>query len=201
MQVSVTGLNLGFKLGDKGILAGTHELANREGHYIGRFNIFAAAEDLNVNASGTRTLLTFKNTAIELAERKIWLGHESCKLDFEHYEEQLLKGLKDGSTVGKWFIPTREMLCGRNADGKNVWSENLYDLKNAGDFNKTFTTGSALTTVSGSSLAHWYWSSTEHRDSADCVYAVDFTDGDASWGGHKDGNCLSCRPCRVELVI
>jgi len=53
--------------------------------------------------------------------------------------------------------------------------------------------------VSGSDNAHWYWSSTEHRDNADYVYDVDFTDGDDDWD-HKDNNRLSCRPCRVERV-
>jgi hypothetical protein len=194
MQVSMTGFEPGLKLGDKGIFAGTHELTDRSGHYVGRFNIFAARTDLNVNASGAKTLMTFKNTAIELGKRGRWLGHYGYQFDFEHYEQDLFKGLRDGTAVGEWFIPTSEMLGGWNADEREFWPENLYDLRNTGDFNET------LTTASGAGNAGWYWSCTEHRDDSGNVLIVRFSDGGVSWVP-KERPHLGCRPCRAELAI
>lgn len=185
----------GFRLGDKGIYLCTRKLKDRNGNRIGKFNFFAASEDMNVrDSSGKKTLLTFKDTAIELGKRNGWLGHEGCKLDFEHYEEQLMKGLKDRSAVGKWFVPTKELVHGEDIDGNKVWPENLYDLRETGDLKATSTT------VSGSVNEDWYWSCTECPDYPNYVLIVRFSNYRDNWN-HKDTNRLSCRPCRVELAL
>lgn len=74
-----------------------------------------------------------------------------------------------------WRIPTREELLLIYTSRKEI-----------GGFN------------SGSDNGRWYWSSTEHRDASDLVYAVDFSDGDVTWV-HKDFHRLSCRAVRAEL--
>lgn len=52
------------------------------------------------------------------------------------------------------------------------------------------------TEYSGSDLAHWYWSCTEHRDDASKVVGVDFTGGQDVWG-RKDLSSLSSRLVRA----
>ena len=112
----------------------------------------------------------------------------------ERYEQQLFEGLKDGSVVGKWFIPTCEILCGRDVAGRELQPDNLYDLSHTGDFAGTFTT------VRGSGFAHWYCSSTELYEDRDFALLVDFPHGRAGWE-HKRGIRHSCRPVRVELAL
>lgn len=171
----------------------TRVLTAPDGSIIGPFHIFAAPVDLNLFPTGRRTLLTSQEAAIKLVTRRHWLGHVGCKLDFPDYEQQLLEGLRCGSAIGKWFIPTREILCGRNADGTKLWAQNIYDLRHSGRFRGSFAT-------SGSGRASWYLSCTVQRDDPDCVWAVDFSDQPDGIGAARVGR-FSCRPVRVELAI
>jgi hypothetical protein len=191
MSVTIAKPKPGFNaVTSKGIFVGTQVLEDRNGRCIGLFNIFAAPQDLNIDPSGRWMSLTFRATAKELARRESWLGYECCKFDYWHYEERLFKGLEDGSAVGKWFIPTREILCGKDVNGQKIRAESLFDLRNTGDFGSSFA-------KRGSGYALWYWSCTEtgHAD----AYAVAFTDGRVM-DLLMDSSRLSCRPCRVELA-
>jgi len=170
----------------KGIFIGQEE---RDGH---NYNWFVLPTDL-IETSGEKILRTYNDTAKELASRKnMYGGHDGadCK-----NEEGLYKGFENGSLLGKWIMPPRHIVQGKDVDGNDVRPDNnLYALRNTEDFKGTFTT------ASGDGTAHWYWSCTEHRDNSGYVYGVDFTDGGVGWN-RKDGYRLSSRPCRVELVI
>jgi hypothetical protein len=178
----------GFAVGYKGIYLCTRELFGRNSH------VFAAREDMNIkHASGRNVGLIFPGAAIELGQRGEWLGHECARLDWEHYEEQLSQGLRDGSVFDKWVIPTREMLCGEDDDGDKVWPENLYDLRNTGDFkDKRFTMATGNSDI--------YGSCTEMRDSARYVSAALSQHGIVFWV-QKLQCLMSYRTVRVELAL
>lgn len=195
MAADASKYKFGFDVvASKGIFVGAHQIRGPEGGRAGRFHVFAAPKDLNLDEAGQRVLMTFKETATELARRGNWLGCPCCEFDAAHYAEQLFAGLKDGSAVGKWFIPTREILCGRDNDGSKVESENLYDLRNTGALKNSFYTGDVV-------FAQWYWSSWEYRTPPpNLAWFVDFSRGTGGWG-HKEVSQLSCRPVRVELIL
>lgn len=177
----------------KDIYVDTRVLAAPDGSDIGRFHIFAAPVDLNLRPTGGRTLLTSHEAAVKLGRGRYWLGHKVCKFDFPDYEQQLFEGLRCGSAVGQWFIPTREILCGRNASGTKLWPQNIYDLRHTGRFRGSFAT-------SGCGRAPWYLSCTVHRDDPDCaVWAVPFSDQADGLGAARVGR-FSCRPVRVEIA-
>ena len=97
--------------------------------------------------------------------------------------------------MGNWFIPTKEMLNGRNTNGDEVQSDNLYNHREKMPSGSEF-----ITTDNGSDDARWYWSCTEHPDNSSDVYNVYFTDGDDVWNV-KDNFKLSTRPVRAELRL
>jgi len=184
----------------KGIYAGIWEPKDREGNPLGKkYHAFAAPEDLT-DSSGVKTLLTFKNAAKEVGKKKGWHQHNGLivpdRIINNGYEAYLYEVLKKSDTYkGEWFIPPRDLLHGRDVDGNEVQSENnLYALKDTGDFSGTFTT------TTGSGTAHWYWSSSEDREDSDYVWNVDVTDGVVGWL-LKGNRRLSCRPVRVELAL
>jgi hypothetical protein len=77
--------------------------------WVKAFNVFAAPEDLT-DESGKKLVATFKDTAqahdgiAELA-RPRWRR-------LRRTIRRLYWGLSDGSAIGKWFIPTRDLLIG-----------------------------------------------------------------------------------------
>jgi hypothetical protein len=177
----------------KDVYVDTRVLTARDGSAIGSFHIFAAPVDLNLRPMGGRTLLTAHEAARKLREIRYWLGHKGCAFEFSDYEQQLFEGLRCGSAVGKWFIPTLEILCGRSADGTKICSQNIYDLRSTGRFKGSFVT-------SGSGRAPWYLSCTVSGDgSKRAVWGVPFTGQTDGIGAARVGR-FSCRPVRVELA-
>jgi hypothetical protein len=166
---------------------------DRGGKSLGKaFNVFAAPEDLT-DESGKKLVATFKDTAQRMTALRNWHGHDGG--DFAD-DTALYWGLSDGSAIGKWFIPTRDLLIGTDVDGNKVQAENLYAGKDKGAFNGTFTTSGD---GGGRDCPVWYWSCTEPRASRSYVWGARFSDGDDAWY-HLDLSRLSCRPCRVEAV-
>jgi hypothetical protein len=177
-----------------GIFLGVWEPKDRNGRSLGKqFMVIAAPEDLTGD-SGKRTLLTFKNTAKFLTGKKNWHGYDGGSLTVLENDTALYQGLADGSAVGKWVFPTRDLLHGYDLDGNKVRDDNLYAHRNTGDFKNSFTTVDA-----GSGYAVWYWSCTEHRDLKSYVYNVRFSDGNGGWDV-EDFHRLSCRPVRFETL-
>jgi len=169
---------LGQMILGKGIFAGVWTPKDRDGKSLGKaFNVYAAPEDLT-DESGKKALLTFKDTAKRITALRNWHGHDGGNFP---NDTALYEGLRNGSAVGKWFIPTRDLL-----------TDNLYANKDTGDLKGTFATN-------GSGLDVWYWSCTEHRDHTSFVWNTRFSDGGDDWHG-IDNPRLSCRPCRVEAL-
>jgi len=188
-QFASSDLEIGQTVTGKGIYTGVWEPKDRQGKSLGKkYAVYAAPEDLN-DSNGKKVLLTFKKAAEEVGKLKGWHGHNGANYG---NDTAVYKALKNGSYQGEWFIPTREILHGKDLNGNKVQNDNLYDHKDTGDFAGTFTTR-----ASSSDYAYWYWSSTEDRDTADYVYAVRFTDGHGGWHS-TDNSRLSVRPVRLE---
>jgi hypothetical protein len=187
-------LRPGYKAGDRGVFVGTVEPKDRNGKSLGvKLNLFAAPEDLYPADTSGKNCRTFVDTAKEIGNRP-----DGLKLDPEHYEEGLIAAIKDRSAFGKWIIPFREWVDGKDRDGTVVLEKNnLYALRNEGDFSGKFTTEDKAPSPM---IPNRYWSCTEHRDYSTHVWDVRFSDGDDDWG-NKGNDRLSCRPCRVELAL
>ncbi len=166
-----------------GIYMGMYQHTDKAGNKIGKIRPLFAGEPLQ----GTRT---FIKTAEHIGQLP-----DGFKVNNPlNYQKALDAAFADDSIEGKLFIPSREILCGKDNAGKMVRAENLFALRNEGDFKNSF-----ITNPGRQASADWYWSSTEHRDDSDCVWNVRFSDGKGGWI-HKDGHRLSCRPVRVGRV-
>jgi hypothetical protein len=186
-------LRPGYQAGDKGIFVATIERKDRSGKSI-KLNLFAMPTDLDPPDDTGKNCRQFVEAAKEIGNRS-----DGLKLDPENYEKGLIAALENGSAFGKWVIPFREWVDGKDRDGNVVAGlekNNLYALQNEGDFKKTFTTEDH----SDSNFPNRYWSCTELRDSSPHVWGVRISDGVVDWG-NKEYNRLSCRPCRVELAL
>jgi hypothetical protein len=175
---------IGQTIPGKGIFAGVWTPKDRDGKSLGNaFNVYAAPEDLT-DRSGRKALLTFNDAAKRITALRTWHGHDGG--DFAN-DAAIIQGLADGSAIGKWFIPTRELL-----------TDNLYANQGKGDLKGTFVTNGQ-----GGNRGEypvWYWSCTEHRANKSSVWHTRFSDGDVVWS-NRDINRLSCRPCRVETLV
>ncbi|MFA6279464.1 MAG: hypothetical protein WC612_01545 [Bdellovibrionales bacterium] len=186
--------HIGKMIGDKGIYFGSWQPKDRGGKLLGKkFNVFAAPEDLDPSDTSGKNCRTFENAAKEVGNRRNWHGYDGiyCENDTALYG-----ALKDGSAIGKWFIPTRDLLHGKDVDEKDSRDKHLYGLQNEGDFKGTFTTED---NAPSPMVPNYYWSCTERRDFSTHVWGVRFSDGVVVWR-YKGYDRLSCRPCRVELT-
>ena len=186
--IDTSKLQIGQLVEGKGIYFGVQEITTKGG-LTQTFDLYAAPEDLT-DAQDEKLVTTYNKAVIALNEKEDWHGHHGeC---FENSKE-LEKALVNGTYKGGWFIPTKEILHGRNRNGDEVQSDNLYNHREKMPGGSEF-----ITTDNGSGHARWYWSSTERLVGSSRVYDVDFTDG---YDGcdHKGLYLLSTRPVRAEL--
>jgi len=154
------------------------------------FDLYAAPEDLT-DGNERKLVTTYKKAVKALKRKKNWHGYNGeC---FKNHQE-LEAALANEMYRGGWFIPTKEILHGKNAQENKVQNDNLFDHRSKMPRGSEF-----VTTDNGSGDAHWYWSCTEYRDDLSRVHCVDFTDGTSIWWGYKDIRERSTRPVRAEL--
>jgi hypothetical protein len=183
----------------------TQVLTDGTGDKLGRFNIFSAPQDFDVASSGRRKLLSFGEAAEELGTQRDYLGRKTCRFGFKRYEEQLAAGLRNGSAVGKWFIPTIQILYGRELppimqlfwDGSKVPPDNLFGLRNTGDLKDTFCTavsnyGQAMHQASLS------WSCSKFPGDPWSTWVVNFATAKGGWASKAGYFTFSVRPVFVE---
>ena len=186
-------LQRGQHIPGKGIYVGAWQPRDRNGQSLGKiFDLYAAPTGLQ-DAQGRNLRLTFNAAVQHVAGLRNWHGHDGMNMA---NDTAVYKTIQDGryQDLEKWFIPTRDIVDGKDLDGQQIiMPDNLYALKDTGDFQNTF-----ITTSNGSDCAHWYWSCTEHRDNPSNVWNVRFSDGDDDWND-KDNNELSTRLVRAEL--
>ena len=177
------------------------DLMEGQGIYVGKwvykklgliFNLFAAPQDLT-DEMGKKTVFTFRDASQRVSELKQWHGHDGVFFD---NEQALLNTLEEGNYKGEWFIPTYEMLAGKDADGNKTSPDNLYTHRDKRAFKGTFTT-SRVSNDSG--YSECYWSSTDVQGRPSNRYVLDFSEGYEDFF-IKINIAFSCRPVRLVPV-
>jgi hypothetical protein len=138
---------------------------------------------------------------------KNWHGHDGG--DFTN-DATIIQGLADGSAVGKWFIPTKELLVGTDRNGDKVQNDNLLahkdklgqitTFRDVPPFRGTYHDWDAESDPNYYWYPNYYWSSTEHRSLVVNSWCARLKDGFAKWDNRRD-DCHSCRPVRVEVLV
>lgn len=176
----------GQKMPDGTIYLGQYTPKDRDGKSLSKtFNVFAAAEDLPET-------MKYVDAVKYIASKYKAHGYDGTNYATD---KELYAAIKSGSYNGGWIIPTRDILHGKDIDGKETTPDNILAHKDKGSFKDTFKTAAS----SGSDYPDWYWSSTENRDNSSNVWNVRLSDGNDDWN-HKDNNRLSCRPVRLVEV-
>jgi hypothetical protein len=186
-------LEVGKLIEGEGVYLGIEERTNARTGLKEIWDIYAAPKDLKTRQAifqGRNLLLNFNNLVRYVGELKYYYGYDGC--DFAN--EQELNAARDaGDYKGGWFIPTREILHGKNRGGDKLQLANLYNSRNTGSFKDTFITKR----LGGDCYDHLYCSLTKHPFIPFLIYNVNFTDGSCS-PDHK-GIELSARLVRAVL--
>lgn len=166
----------------KGVFIGAWSPKDRDGRSLHKtFNLFAAPYDLGLDEQGRGSkLVTTYNKAVAAVHTIINLmGFAGFK---GNNDTDLYNALRDGSYAGEWFIPTKDILHGKDRDGNAVQNDHLFGNRNTGALAGTLTTVYSDDSVN----AHQYWSCSEPRYAPFGVWVVRFTGGDDFWS-RKDG--------------
>jgi hypothetical protein len=147
-------------------------------------------EDLT-DASGQKLVATFQDSAKRMTGLRSWHGHDGG--DFAN-DAALYRGLADGSAIGKWFIPTRDLLVGTDLDGNTVQNDNLVAHKD-----KLGEITTSRERCGSYEYPNYYWTLSVHRDNSILVWCARLADGGGVWYGRDDVR-QSCRPVRVEVL-
>jgi hypothetical protein len=188
-----TAPEIGQLVEGKGVYVGTWTPKDRVGNSLGKtFNLFAAPYDLGLdeNGNGIKLVTTYKKAVTAVGKITNLLGFAGFR---GKNDTDLYNALRDGSYKGEWFIPTKDILCGKDVDGNAVQNDHLFGHRNTGALAGTFTT-----VKSGSDNAPWYWSCTELASYSSLAWHQRFTDGGDGWG-RKDYYELFVRCVRAEL--
>jgi hypothetical protein len=185
---------IGEKIEGKGIYLGVWHPKYTIDKSLGKaFAVYAAPEDLT-NEHGEKLVATFQDHAKRVAALKGWHGHDGFDGD---YDWKIKRGLADGSVVGKWFIPARELLCGFDVYGiKQVQDDNMFVHKDK--------LGKITTLLSSAGCDYvredYYVSSTVGRDGSNGLHCSRLSDGFGACFP-KDRYPMSCRPVLVEELV
>jgi hypothetical protein len=201
--------SVGQKVEGKGIFLCEWKPADEDGAIIGTFNVFAAPEDLpytpiqeppksifrkaqdfarsfeklpkrKIQEMDGKTLMSYKETARQVAGLRDWHGHDGA---FFEEERDLRSTLKNGNGIGKWFIPTQKLLL------------KLIDCKEEGAFKDTFPPASRELC-----LESFYWcSKPEEVKGVTYIWQASIHTG-VGFYLDPERHCLNCRPCFAELV-
>lgn len=182
----------GQMIASQGVFLGQYAPKDRDGNSLGRvFNVFAAPQDLT-DKPGKNKTYKYGAAVKTVAKLKGWNGFDGTNYATD---KEIYKALKDGSYDGGWIIPTRDILHGKDVDGKDTTPDNILAHKDKGSFKGTFK----MAASSGSVGPGWYWSSTKDRDFPSDVWCVRLSDGLVVCF-HNAYHLLSCRPVRLVEV-
>src|SRR5262249_47246471 len=137
----------------EGVYLGTYRPTDRDGHSLCKtFNVFAAPEDLPET-------MKYVDAVKHIAKLNNWNGYEGTNYATD---KEFYAAIKNGSYNGGWIIPTRDILHGKDVDGKDTTPDNIFSSKDKGAF-KHKKHAFKMAASSGSDFADGYWSSTENR--------------------------------------
>jgi hypothetical protein len=182
---------IGEKIEGKGIYMGVYAPKYRNGKSLGKtFAVYVATEDLT-DESGAKLVATFQDHAKRMTALKGWHGHDGFD---STNDAAITQGLADRSAVGKWLIPTIEILVGTDRNGDKVQDDNLIAHKD-----KLGAITTSRKCCGDYEYPNYYVSSTEPRDLSYGVRCARPADGGDRWV-NRDHNLMSCRPVRVETL-
>jgi hypothetical protein len=190
----IESFEVGKLVKGKGIYMGEWEPADLDGQPLGfKLSVFVSSKPLK---EVTGRLLTFNDTAVEIGRLKGWQGHDGCNLDPARYYADFCEKLRRDpeAVLGKWMIGPLELVSGWSGAGEKVRSQNMYDLRNKGDFGKA----KPFVTTPGSGYVRWQWSCTPYRAIPARVRAADFSDGSGAW--FRRDYAFGCVPVRLERL-
>jgi hypothetical protein len=119
----------------KGVFVGVWTPVSPEGRELEtKYAVYAAPEDLK-QKSGAKVWLSFKKAAAQVAKLRNFHGHDGADIKSE---ADLFEKLESKTYDGGWFVPTMELLSGREAWGRRSLAPNLYKLRKTGDFEGSF---------------------------------------------------------------
>jgi hypothetical protein len=203
---------------NQGIFACLWKPLDRIGQSIGKiFELYVAPEDLPDDHGGQQGLFYFRGAINAVRSLKSWYGHDGIDVwnDDIRGSPGLTQALKDGTAVGRWFVPPVGPMMGISGDGTPIGADNvivtnfktridnLYRNRNAGVFNKSFMPRDSKDRR-GDSYNYWTITHPDYHTFPDIVWVVSLAPGPASERPYKkeikDRIRLPCRPCRVREV-
>ena len=186
----LANLEIGDLIPGKGIFFGKYELKDKEGNLKNTFNMYAAPEDLADN-EGNKTF-SYSAAIDHIAALQNWHGHDGTPYASEG---KLFKALEDGSYKGGWFMPSSELLIGYDGERNLTTPDNLYSVRNTGEFAGTFE---QTLYTSGDVYRDSYWGCTqlEIMGLAGRTYAR-FSTGTRCFT-NNEVRPMACRPVRLE---
>ena len=123
--VDPSTLQIGQLVQGKGVYVGEWKPTDSNGRSLNQtFDLYAAPEDIR-QSNGDNLLMTFNDAVAHVAGLQNWHGHNGS--DFKN-EKAVMEAVRNNpNALGNWFIPTKEILHGRNTNGDEVQSDNLYN--------------------------------------------------------------------------
>ena len=187
-----------YRLGEvvkgKGIYCGVWKPRTREGMSLGKaFNLFAAPQDLRVKIEGKKRekkTFTYPEAVTAVAALKGWNGHDGGQ-----YEDEvdLYDAIHSEKYNGGWFIPTRDIIDGRNCFDEAQHMHNFKALRNVRGLVRTWQRETLFRN------AEYYWSCTPCNESLSYVFRGYIAAGGDCEGEFKTKKS-SVRPVRAELI-
>jgi hypothetical protein len=186
---------IGQAVPGKGIYLGVWKPRENTGRRLGgTFDIYAAPED--VRKGNGALFRSFENAVKNVASLENFHGHNG---GYFANERDILDAARNNPlALEEWFIPTKEILHGKDVDDDEIQAANLYDSRSSGSFKGTFVTDDAAARRDDRWLSSHYWSCTEDRTYPSLLHAVDFKNGSV-FMSDKGNTSMSVRVVRAEL--
>jgi hypothetical protein len=178
--------DIGKKIDDKGIYMGVWEPKDRKGNSMSRaFDVYAAPSIIRIGESNTPLAMTFNDASTYVRHLKDWHGHNGSEL---RNDSEIIHSIRNGyfSRLRSWFIPTRELLWGKNHRNEHCFATPLVEIYNFGAFKGLFD------------ISEPYWSCTVTDEKKDHVHGVRLTPTKSGLDG-VDDNKFFTLPVRAEL--
>lgn len=183
-----TGLSgdIGKEIEGKGIYMGLWEPKDRKGHSLGRaFDVYAAPSIIRIGQSNKPLAMTFNDASTYVRHLKDWHGHNGGTIT---NDSEVIYAVRNGyfNKLKSWFIPTRELLWGRNHLDESCFATPLVEMYNFGAFKNMFDTSKP------------YWSCTVTADKKNCVHGTRLIPAKSGLD-HVNEHKFFTLPVRAEL--
>jgi len=152
---------------------------------LGCYYVFAAPEDLRHSKHAGQLFHCFGAVVREVGGIKGYRGHDGIEL---FCDEAVSAALRDKSIIGKWFIPTLDLVHGEDIGGCRDHNQSLINNKDVGAFAGTFQDKHPAVS---------YVTLTKSRTNTAIAYRANFADGQLHRMWTYQTTHLRCRPVFV----